>query len=219
MVPCKIKKEGWGSCSWLVFPSWRTRNTVSLPLLLATTIAELFWCPVTQRWVVFFHIFAACARADVVSQVPISGISCTLHLARFFNQESVFSQLETTPAWLCVLYLLYTANCAALFPWWTSYFFKNPTRHRLQKQTMQPCLWEWWWDCEWLVKYFKTVEWPLSSPKEMIFMYWRYRLSICASLGEVLRCDNIDSGRVRNNFSSKFYLWEMGGCVANISRR
>lgn len=87
----------------------------------------------TQRWVAFFHIFAACARADVVPQVPISGISCTLHLARFFfYRESVFSQLETTPAWLCILCLLYRANSAAFFSWWTSYFFKNPTRQPVE---------------------------------------------------------------------------------------
>lgn len=108
---------------------------VSLWLLLEHAQLDC-QCPLMQRWA-FFSVFAVCM--EMLSQVPISGISCTLHLPSFSYRESVFSLHQTTSTWREVYEALLYRACAILFPWWIMYFFKL-SRCSLQKQTRQPCL-------------------------------------------------------------------------------
>lgn len=108
---------------------------VSLWLLLEHAQLDC-QCPLMQGWA-FFSVFAVCM--EMLSQVPISGISCTLHLPSFSYRESVFSLHQTTSTWREVYEALLYRACAILFPWWIMYFFKL-SRCSLQKQTRQPCL-------------------------------------------------------------------------------
>lgn len=98
------------------------------------------------------RIFWQRAPENIISQVPISGISCTLHLPLFRTPDLCF--LCTTPTWMCVhtigpcvvLYCLFLASII---------FFKNLTRYSLCEETIQHYS-RVWRDGQWLVQYFKN---------------------------------------------------------------